>query len=222
MPPPAAVKPSHGPGAEWTPRPYCSHSTHLLHPPLSSSPSLSWFPLLLSQKMGAEIPFCPTNQIILYCHFPSPLCLSLPPRPPHSIILLSFLLSLPPSDSPSHPAPITKGHLKWWKMQVKGWGIFPFLRCNPIRSAGDVGLRRHRRHGSCTVRFLISAVPFVAGVMREKKTHLITAAFCIVAHSASYPSGMTFQCHQSGKVSPVCSAHSDLPPFAMCHVHHQT
>lgn len=88
MPPPAAVKPSHDAVAKWTPWPYCSHSTHLLHP-LSSSPSLALF-CLSSLKLGTENPFWPTNQIILYCHFPYPLFLLLPIHPSYSIILLSL------------------------------------------------------------------------------------------------------------------------------------
>lgn len=122
MPPPAAVKLSHSPSAKWTPRPYCSHSAYILHPPLSSSHSLSSFPPSpLSQKIGTENPFCPTNQIILYCHFPSPLCLPFPLPPSHSIIhpsLPPFPSSscLSPTLSLSLPSPLRKGHLMWWKM----------------------------------------------------------------------------------------------------------
>lgn len=62
-------------------------------------------PSPLSRKMDAENPFRTTNQIILYCHFPSPLCRSFPLHPPHPISL-SFssprlLLLLPRSPCPS-------------------------------------------------------------------------------------------------------------------------
>lgn len=50
----------------------------------------------LCQKMGTENPFGTTNQIILDCHFPSPLCRSLSPHPARSIILLSLPLLLLP------------------------------------------------------------------------------------------------------------------------------
>lgn len=77
-----------------------SHYAHMPHPPLS--PSLPLLLLLHSlchsfcQKMGTENPFGTTNQIILDCHFPSPLCRSLSPHPAHSIILLSLPLPLLP------------------------------------------------------------------------------------------------------------------------------
>lgn len=184
----------------------------LPHPPSPGSPT----PLSENSHWESILPH-KSNHIILSFSIST---LSLPPSTSSLTLSFSYLssfsfhcltLSLP-----------RKGHPMWWKMQVKGWGIFPFQRCNPIRSAGDVGLKRHRR-----ARLLLSPhfnISYLCGAVCQScaraKTHLITAAFGSVEHSPFYPSGVAFQCHQSVKVSPVCSAHGDLP-FATCHVHHQ-
>lgn len=152
MPPLAAVKPSQSPSAKWTPRLHCSHSAHLLQPRPSSSPSSS----PLSQKMGNENPFCPTNQIILYCHFPSPLRLSLSFLPPHAITLLylPFFFRLPGFSTFSLPP--KKKTSDAMKDVSQGLGIFPFPYCNPIRSYGNARLKIHCLSGPSHSNFNIS------------------------------------------------------------------
>lgn len=71
-----------------------SSSAHLCVPLSGSLRAPSPF----SRKMNAENPFRTTNQIILYCHFPSPLCRSLSLHPPHSISL-SFSSPPPPASA---------------------------------------------------------------------------------------------------------------------------
>lgn len=84
-----------------------SSSAHLCVPLPGSLRAPSPF----SRKMNAENPFRTTNQIILYCHFPSPLCRSLPLHPPHSI---SLSFSFPPSCfcfCLGHPVPLRIGYM---------------------------------------------------------------------------------------------------------------
>lgn len=116
--PPAAVKPARGPCAKWTPGPHCSHSAHLCVPLPGSLPA----PSPLSQKMDAENPFCPTNQIILYCHFPSPLCHSLPLYI-HLTPSLSF--SAPCLLLPRSPCPSQNRIYSVMKAGVHWFGEFP-------------------------------------------------------------------------------------------------
>lgn len=104
------------------------HGSTVHIPPTSSAhlcvplPGSLRAPSPFSRKMNAENPFRTTNQIILYCHFPSPLCRSLPLHPPHSISL-SFslppllLLPLPRSPCPSQ----NRIYGVWWKLEVRGW-----------------------------------------------------------------------------------------------------
>lgn len=179
MPSPAAVKQSHGCSAKWTPWPYCSHSAHLLHPLLSSQPSLSLFICSLCENGHWEtILFHKSNHIILSFSIST-----LSPLPSTSSPLYHSPISSPlPSPAWSSLVPsLRKAHLMW----VKGWGIFPFSRCNPIRSAGDAGLKRHRLILSLIWTFLTSAAPFVAGAMCKREARLITAASGIVELSPS-------------------------------------
>lgn len=149
MPPPAAVKPSHGPAAKWTPRPYCSHSAHLLHPPLSSSPSLSPDPHLLSLgKWALRIHSAPQIKsyyiVIFHLHFVSPsLCV---------LLTLSFSYPSLPLPFPSScltlslPCPSQKKGIWWDERCAEGWGVFHIpIGCNPMRSAGHFGLQRQRQ-----------------------------------------------------------------------------
>lgn len=115
-------------------------------PPGSVFPFLALFVLhLLSpQKMDAENPFRTTNQIILYCHFPSPLCHSLPfpLHPPHSITLPSsspcLLLSRSPCPSQNRIYSVVRA----------GWGLSPTLICNsrglPAQFSEKVGTEYFR------------------------------------------------------------------------------
>lgn len=84
IPPPAAVKPSHSPTAKWTLWPYCSHSAHLLHPPLSSLSSLSPFSIssLQENRHWESILHHKSNHIILSFSIST---LSLPPSTSSSL-----------------------------------------------------------------------------------------------------------------------------------------
>lgn len=117
-------------------------------PPTSSSqlrvplPGSLRAPSPLSQKMDAENPFRTTNQIILYCHFPSPLCHSLP----FYILLTPSLSPLPP------PACFCLGHPvpqnRIYSVVKARWGLFPTLICNsrslPAQFSEKVGTEYFR------------------------------------------------------------------------------
>lgn len=130
MSPPAAVRPSHSLSAKWTPLPYCSHSAHLLHPSLSSSSSLSSFPISSLPENGywESILHHKSNHIILSFSIPT---LSLPPST--SFLLYHFPISPPfPSSAWLSLCLHRKRTLMRWKMEAKGWGIFAFLDRDPI------------------------------------------------------------------------------------------
>lgn len=91
------------------------HSPTVHIPPTSSArirvplPGSLRAPSPLSQKMDAENPFRTTNQIILYCHFPSPLCHSLPLY----ILPTPSLSHFPPPACSclGHPVPLRTGYI---------------------------------------------------------------------------------------------------------------
>lgn len=118
------------PRAKWTPRPYCSHSAHLLRPPLCSP---SWpssrscsISSLTENGRWESIPHHKSNHIILSFSITT---LLLPPFTFSS--LHHSLLFLPSACSClGHPVPLRTGYMVWWKLEVHGWRVSPSLICN--------------------------------------------------------------------------------------------
>lgn len=148
--------------------------------------------------MGTENPFCPTNQIILYCHFPSPLCLSLPLPPPHSILLPSLPSFFPLPDSPnlSLPDPLRK-KASDVKDVSQGMGNFPFPRVQSHQISW-----RHwaqKIHGYFSVWFEHCSTFCSRSHAQEESTFNNGSIwYCWVPSFLPYR--MTFHCHQNGKV----------------------